>query len=233
MHSKNILKKFIPGMTFLAITTSAIVMGFTNDLNLYIHPRYIIFTFIFAIVGTLLYVAGKSYRDSAIKNSHSHISWVSASLCLGFVFALIIVPPKTLSSRTAMSRTSNVSNRLPQRNVSLARNTSTIKLEDWVSLLSQQSSAKLVIGKEAKVSGFVLPKGGESDRLLVARFVVTCCAVDASPIYLEARYPEWSNKVTMDDWVEVSGKFVEVDGSVVLDVDTLKEIQRPDSPYAY
>ena len=233
MRSRNTFKKYIPGLTFLAIAASTVAMGFTNNLNLYIHPRYIVFTFIFAIIGIVLYVAGRSYSDKAKDHPHSHISLFTACLCSGFIAVIILVPPTTLSSRTATNRTSNVSNRLPERNVSLARNTTSIKMEDWVSLLSQQSSAKLVVGKEAKVSGFVLPKAGENDRLLVARFVVTCCAVDASPIYLEARYPEWSSKVVVDDWVEVSGKFVEVNGVVILDVDNLVEIQRPDSPYAY
>lgn len=233
MRSRNTFKKYIPGLTFLAIAASTVAMGFTNNLNLYIHPRYIVFTFIFAIIGIVLYVAGRSYTDKSKGHSHSHLSLFTACLCSGFIAVIILVPPTTLSSRTATNRTSNVSNRLPERNVSLARNTTSIKMEDWVSLLSQQSSAKLIVGKEAKVSGFVLPKPGENDRLLVARFVVTCCAVDASPIYLEVRYPEWGNKVVVDDWVEVSGKFVEVNGVVILDVDNLVEIQRPDSPYAY
>jgi putative membrane protein len=72
----------------------------------------------------------------------------------------------------------------------------------------------------------------------VARFLVTCCAVDAQPLAVPVLLPGWQDEFAADDWVEVTGGFAPnpttgATEPMVLVPDTVTEIEQPAQPYVY
>ena len=217
---------------FIGVVCAIVIIYVQKDLNLYIHPRYILFTLVMAVIGLAVAVFG-FYGIEESEHSHDVISKGSALMCMVMVVAIFSLKPEPLSSRLASNRKSISTNNVQSQKISLARNTENIKLEDWASLLSQPFSAKLVIGKKAVFSGFVMPSSTDSERMFVSRFVVTCCAVDARPIQVEVQNPKSMDNVSRDEWVEVSGVFEDIDGAILLVANNVRKIERPQDPYAY
>ena len=78
----------------------------------------------------------------------------------------------------------------------------------WTKLLGAEASPGYYEGAEVDVVGFVYrPEGSPPDVFYVARFVVTCCAVDAQPVGLPVRHPGWQERFEEDAWVRVQGAF--------------------------
>ena len=110
-------------------------------------------------------------------------------------------------------------------------------IKDWVAAMRADPDPGSLAGKPVRVSGFVYrdsraPEGW----FLVARFVVQCCAVDATPIGLPVRTVEGS--VPKDGaWVAVEGTWdvTEVRGArkAVITPTSITPIARPDQPYLY
>jgi uncharacterized repeat protein (TIGR03943 family) len=113
----------------------------------------------------------------------------------------------------------------------------TFNIKDWVRAMRSDPDPEGLVGKTVRVSGFVYP-----DRRLpegwffVARFVVQCCAVDATPIGLPVR--------TAAGIVPNEGAWVAVDGvwevaetsrerKAVVTARSVTPIERPDRPYLY
>jgi uncharacterized repeat protein (TIGR03943 family) len=117
--------------------------------------------------------------------------------------------------------------------VTLAADTEKLKIEDWAALLGRPNEQNRIIGKKAYISGFVIPSNEDGNVLLVSRFAVSCCAIDATPLEVPVLYEGWDAIVQRDEWVEVRGVFAEHGGRTVLQATELRKIKRPDNPYAY
>ena len=85
---------------------------------------------------------------------------------------------------------------------------------------------------EAKV--FHDPEIMAADEMIVYRFVIVCCAADATPFQLMIRTPDVS-KFKNDQWVRVEGTLATavVDGKTVPAIDgaTVSAIEAPQDPY--
>jgi uncharacterized repeat protein (TIGR03943 family) len=72
----------------------------------------------------------------------------------------------------------------------------------------------------------------------VARFIITCCAVDAQPVGVPVYLPDWQDQFTIDEWVNVTGTFVsnpstESRQAIVLSPSTISLTDQPAQPYVY
>ncbi len=233
-------------------------LGVTGQLGLYIHPRYYVFTMIMAglavvlIVGAFAAVPGSDEHDehehpSPFERPRRRLLTISgAVVALGVVVAaamvLLIVPPTTLTSAAVEQRSLNgSSNTLSNAGtgVSASTDTSTYTVKDWAALIRQGAGADDLAGKTATLTGFVTPDSDDPDNVFyVARFVITCCAVDAQPVGVAVYDPGWSGTYKADSWVSVVGSF-EANPSVlstattVIQPDSVTAVVQPAEPYVY
>ena len=221
-------------------------LAVTGQLGLYIHPRY--FGFTIAVVGFALLATVAAYAvlprpDHDHEHDHGTASPVRGRLRaagqaiagIGLVVALLVLPPATLTSSTVQQRDLNAS--VETDTITLVgADPSGFALRDWATLLADPGTALAYAGRQATLSGFVTAApDGNPDVLYLARFVVTCCTVDAQPVGVPVAVQGWADQYPVDGWLEVTGTFVTSGdaGAVVLKPSTITPIDQPAQPYDY
>jgi len=239
----------------VAALVSTVWLAVTNQLILYIHPRYIVFTVIMTVLGLVLVVAsfGRS-PDREHDQEHGEptpsgyrraITVAGTVLTLVVAIALVIVPPATLTTATADQRvinstqvgsgTKTVDSAASAPAGAFARFT----VLDWSSLLRQTTDASFYRDKAANVVGFITRDADDPQNVFyVSRFVITCCAVDAQPVGVPVFLPNWQNRFAADHWVKVSGSFesnpsTKSQQSIALVPTATTKVDQPSEPYLY
>ena len=240
------------GVVLIAIAVIATVwMAVGNQLVLYIHPRYIVFTVIMAAIAIALVVASMLVRpdhddDDENPSARSRVLSVVALVVAGGVaIAMVALPPATLTSATAGQRdiTSTTVGAQTQ-SVSDAEGASDavfagFTVADWSSLLRQTTDLSFYAAKPVDVVGFITPDPDDPQNVFyVSRFVVTCCAVDAQPTGIPVYMPNWPDSFATDDWVHVTGEFAANSSrlskqGIALTPTAVDEVDQPSEPYLY
>jgi uncharacterized repeat protein (TIGR03943 family) len=248
------------GVTLSLIGVVAILwLGATGRLELYIHPRYVVFTIVMAVIGgaasiaAFLALPGRSEHHHDHDHDHDELpespprtGWRaavaitgSALLVVGAVVALLVLPPATLTSATAENRDIAGSTALSSADTTqlVGGDSTTFTVKDWATLLHQGLGDDFFAGKPAAISGFLVATD-DPDIVYVARFLVTCCAVDAQPLAVPVLLPGWQDELAADDWVEVTGGFspnpdAGATEPMVLIPDSVAQIEQPAQPYVY
>ena len=239
----------------VAALVSTVWLAVTNQLILYIHPRYIVFTVIMAALGLVLVVA--SFRRSpAHDHDHDHdqpsphgfrraITVVGTVLTLTLAVALVVVPPTTLTTATAEQRVINSTQvGSGTRTVDSAASApagafARFTVLDWSSLLRQTTDAGFYRDKAANIVGFITKDTDDPQNVFyVSRFVITCCAVDAQPVGVPVYLPNWRDRFAADQWVKVSGSFetnpsTKSQQSIALVPTVATKVDQPSEPYLY
>lgn len=241
------------GVTLSVVGVVAIVaLAVTGRLELYIHPRYVVFTVSMAVIAAvgvvtaLLLLPGRA--DSAHEHDHGHPASPmrrvlavagSAAVVLAAVVGLLVLPPASLTSATAQNRDATTSATLDSAETTalVGGDSSQFTVKDWAALLRQNPGVDFFAGKPADISGFVYPSD-DPDVFYVARFLITCCAVDALPLIVPVHYANWETEFAADDWVEVTGQFAQnpdaaSDEAIVLVPTRVAPIEEPSQPYVY
>lgn len=233
-------------------------LGFSGRLALYIHPRYVEFTMIMAVLAAVLVVAAVALTLMRGQADHDHdghghserpkssraLSITAAgsmAIVLAAVVCLVIVPPATLSSATAADRQMNAGAPVLDDDelISIGSDFSSFTVKDWASLLSQISSPDFFDGAIADVTGFVTPDAADPENVYyVSRFIVSCCAVDASPVGVPVYEPSWRDGLTENDWVRVVGPLLPNPSGlgaprVVVEPTTVEIVDEPSDPYVH
>lgn len=234
----------------LVVVVATVWLGVTGQLGLYIHPRYFGFTLVMAVLGLVFVVASFVMPAAADGEPRSPrrtglTLTGSAVLLLVAVLTVLAVPPATLTSATATQREINSGG---LDTTAAADQAATLvgtgdyerlSIKEWVSLLAQSDDPALYTAKTAKVTGFVLPDADDPDNVFyVARFVVTCCAVDAQPIGVPVYLPGWSATYSTDQWVQVTGTFranpsARSENSLTIQPTSTEPVDQPSDPYVY
>jgi putative membrane protein len=234
---------------------------FNQQLTLYIHPRYILFTVALNAVSLMACGVGfvlaawrmgvaslRSTTAVATPSSASSVPWrpsltiLAAGLVLIAAYAL---PARTLSSDTADQRSANFNSIQAQPSGSGAggdtlalfgADTSRLNVAEWAQAFNLRSTPASYVGKEVDVVGFVFhPKGTPEDIFYVSRFSVTCCAVDARPLGLPVYSTSWQEEFEEDSWVHVTGSFAETEEEiaepVVVVPENIEPTEQPEDPY--
>ncbi|MDH6237387.1 TIGR03943 family protein [Cryobacterium sp. CG_9.6] len=232
----------------LVAVTATLWLGLSGQLGLYIHPRYFVFTLVMAAIGLVLVVAAfvKRRGFDVVRTSRAETGLTLTGVVLLSVImvATILVPPTTLTAATATQREVNSGGLLGIDEEDTAALIGTGDFEDlsvreWVSLLGQSSDPAFYADKTTQVVGFITPDEGDPDNVFyVARFVVTCCAVDAQPIGVPVYLPGWQGTYDVDDWVQVTGTLrlsPAAQGSDPLAIDPadITPVEQPSDPYVY
>jgi len=250
----------------LAVALCTLWLALAGHLDLYINPRYSVFTIVLAVVAVPASVAGlvvvarghgHAHDDTdgdaaghdhgrrtggAARRTRIALSGVAALVTIGVTTAMLVLPPTTLSARTAQQRSvdsATLSNATgSEAAVSLlgsgSVDTSQYGVKDWAALIRQTTDTTSLVGKDVELSGFVVP--GADGSFTLTRFVISCCAVDAQPVGLgvvtDGAVPD------EDQWVTVTGKLAanpdqSADARIVIRAATVKKIAQPDDPYEY
>jgi uncharacterized repeat protein (TIGR03943 family) len=221
----------------------------TGRLTLYVHPRYIVFTVVMAVVAGVLVLAAVAILPGRLEQvDHDHstptprdrtLGWFRLAVLIGATFSLLVVPPATLSPRMLQNRdVISAGPRLDTKDVPKLQGSdpATFSLKDWAALL-QQGGVESVLGQDVNVSGYVLDQG-DDNVFFIARMVITCCAVDAQPIGLPVYRPNWKDELRPSTWIAVEGTFVQATGRAgrypaLIQIGTLTRIDQPNNPYVY
>ena len=224
------------GLLLTGIGSTAILwLALTGQLDLYIHPRYFAFTAFTASIAAITSVAAYALRG---RNASPGRGWGAALATAAVVLTLLIVPPTTLDSSMAQQRSVNSSVDTNQSVKLVGADPSRFTLRDWAALVTDPATAPTYAGHQVTLTGFVAPADESSDTFYLARFVVTCCTVDALPVGIPVRLSGWATKYRPDQWLEVTGTLVPAtdapDGAVlVLKPSKLRAVAEPAEPYEY
>ncbi len=233
----------------LVVVVVTLWLGMSGQLGLYIHPRYYVFTSVMAIIG-LVFVSASFARRRSFEIGHTGrvettLTGVGVVLLLAMGVAMVVIPPSTLTSATATQREVNSgglgSDDDAEQAAALigAGDFEQLSVREWASLLAQSSDPAFYADKTAQVTGFVTPDARDPDNVFyVARFVVTCCAVDAQPIGVPVYLPGWQAQYDVDEWVQVTGRFelsVSAAASDPLAITAVEiiPVDQPNDPYVY
>ncbi|MFC9917072.1 TIGR03943 family putative permease subunit [Agromyces binzhouensis] len=252
----------------VALTLVSVVatlwLAATGQLGLYINPDSSGFTVIMTLIGGILALAalalaparddhhdhddhGPDHRDHepesrAVRAAPARRRTATASAIVvvaGATVALLVLPPATLTARTAMDRDVEVTAaELAADAPSLAgADPSTFDLSDWALIANQFDDPAEFGGIELELAGFVSPVPGDpDDSFYITRFKITHCAIDAQPVGVPVHLPGWKERFAVDDWVVGTGELaadpVDRDG-LVLVPGTVGATDEPEQPYVY
>lgn len=256
----------------LAVALCTLWLALVGHLDLYINPRYSVFTIVLAAVGVPASIAGlvviargygHTHGDEADEHDHEHehggrpggagrrtriaLGGAAAIVTVGVTVAMLVLPPTTLSARTAQQRSvdsATLSNATgSEAAVSLLGSegvdTSQYGVKDWAALIRQTTDTTALVGKQVRLSGFVVP--GEDGSFTLTRFVISCCAVDAQPVGLGVVTDAGDRPDAVPDegqWVTVTGALAanpdqSADARIVIKAAKVTEIAQPKDPYEY
>lgn len=256
----------------LAVALCTLWLALVGHLDLYINPRYSVFTIVLAAVGVPASIAGlvviargygHTHGDDADEHEHEHehggrpggagrrtriaLGGAAAIVTVGVTVAMLVLPPTTLSARTAQQRSvdsATLSNATgSEAAVSLLGSegvdTSQYGVKDWAALIRQTTDTTALVGKQVRLSGFVVP--GEDGSFTLTRFVISCCAVDAQPVGLGVVTDAGDRPDAVPDegqWVTVTGALAanpdqSADARIVIKAAKVTEIAQPKDPYEY
>lgn len=165
----------------------------------------------------------------------------SLAVLLGIaVFGLIYVP-RPFASDTALARgiadPVALTRSQPQRFV---RNTppGERSLLEWIRTLNVYPEPDAYAGNPVNVTGFVIhPPSWDSNYLMVARFVLTCCAADAYPVGIPVKLEGDRGEFAADSWVSLQGEMITetLDGQrrLVIQPSDVVTVPEPQNPYEF
>jgi putative membrane protein len=215
------------------VLVATIWLAWTNQLVLYIHPRYIVFTVVMSVIALVFVVASFVTQRPDAEHEHEQeqepassgsspasgrlptiLAFAAFALSAVFALSLVVIPPSTLTSGTVDQRAINstgVGAEIQSIDAAAVASTdafASFTVLDWASLLGQSSDANFYAEKPVDVVGFVTADPDDPENVFyVSRFIVTCCAVDAQPVGVPVYLPDWENSFAIDQWVRVTGEF--------------------------
>ncbi len=221
-------------LLLVAASLYVLRLAVTDKLILYIHPRYVIFTIVMAVIALVLSVIsfGSTKSKLPIRNALIYIPFAL------IVISGLIFVPKSLSSYSVSQRSvdnSLTSSGRAEDTLSYYGGSSkNLSLVDWSRLLVRNTNPDYYTNKEVDVIGFLYDDGSD-DSFQIARFVVTCCTVDAQPTGLQVSKPNWASNYEQDEWLRIVGTIKEVgagqDKKLMLVPDSIEKVEEPDNPY--
>ncbi len=251
----------------LAVALCTLWLALVGHLDLYINPRYSVFTVVLAAVGVPASIAGlvviarghgHTHGDEADDHDHgAHapargrgvrlaLGGAAAVVTVGVTVAMLVLPPTTLSARTAQQRSvdsATLSNATGSEAAvallgSEGVDTSEYGVKDWAALIRQTTDTTALVGKQVELTGFVVP--GAQGSFTLTRFVISCCAVDAQPVGIGVVGDGKGADAVPDEgqWVTVRGALAanpdqSADARIVIRAAKLTEIAQPEDPYEY
>jgi putative membrane protein len=221
-------KTFLPWLDVLAMLAwGGLLLKYwgTGQLRLLIHPNYFWLVFVTGIALLILGIvrgwqtltsSRHKARDAQNRENLQHITLFPPGIGSGLLIAAAIagfaIAPTVLTSQAALQR--GVTESLPITRSQPQAFRATVKPEsrslvDWIKTLNAYPEPDAYAGQKVKVAGFVVHLDNLPDNyLLIGRFVLTCCAVDAYPVGLPVRLETSRKLYPPDTWLDIEGEMI-------------------------
>lgn len=207
---------------------------FTGRIAFYVNTRYSWLILLAGIVITFVYwfllvkYVQKLYKKGDFKQAFA-FAWKD-SIYVILAVVLFIITPAPLGTSLADNRNFNVlagEDNLFSQPSELVVNTENLALEEWISINTFSSNLEKYQDKPAEIEGMVFNRNGE---LILGKFSVSCCAVDASILGLNLVVNDL--EVIEGNWYRVTGTVnIREEDTIELIANSLTEIEVPDEPY--
>ncbi len=151
-------------------------------------------------------------------------------LATGFVAAVVLTPPATLSAELAMQRDTGTPPLFQGADtVALANvgDTSTFGVGEWASVFATATNPEAFDGSQVTLTGFATPNDGGFS---LTRLVITHCVIDAQPASVAIATPD---AVSTGQWVTVTGTIRDDGGHLAVHPTSVERIAEPKDPYEY
>ncbi|QZZ20940.1 TIGR03943 family protein [Leptothermofonsia sichuanensis E412] len=250
-----LLFNFSPWLDVLAIAAWGGLFLYyraNGKLFLLIHPSYMWLTVVAGVVLVVVallkgMVLMRQARRSTVRGGsgapHLRIfpPGIGSLLLLAIAILGMVITPRAFASQTALDRgatdTLTVTRVRPQV-FRGSEKTEDKSLVDWIRTLTVYPEPDAYTGQKAKVQGFVIyPPNLPNQYLLIARFVITCCAADVYPVSLPVKLAQSRDTYKADSWLEIEGAMMTETlaekRQLVIEAKTIKEIPEPKNPYEY
>jgi len=247
MRFRNKTLKLLMLAALLLMTGFIIRLAIKQQLALYVHPRYILFTVSMSIIAAVFiadYGVGlfRGLRASKSQIRITRQEVLSIIPVVLVILMILVAPQRALTSSAAQQRglgEGSVGQNIGVFSSSSLTNYSTnfdsLTFNDWITIFGAGQFADSYIGKQATVSGFVVAAEEYDNNFYVSRFFVTCCAVDATPLGIKIQQKDWHKDYKEDQWVEVRGTIAKSPSGIydyVIIPDNIRIIEQPRNPYA-
>ncbi|KYC34946.1 hypothetical protein WA1_49945 [Scytonema hofmannii PCC 7110] len=220
----------------------------TEKLVLLVHPRYfwLVITSGFVLLFIALFRVWGLWRKHPTLPKVQHLSlfppsWSSGLLLVIALVGLVVIP-RPLTSYAANQQDvtdfSIAANRFKPQAFRASIRPEDRTLVDWVKTLTVYPEPDRYVGQRAKVQGFVVHlKSLPDDFFVIARFVITHCALDATPMGLPVKLTTNRQAYSPDTWLEIEGEIMtaELEGKrqLTIQAKSVKPIPEPKNPYEY
>lgn len=233
-----------------------ILIAVRGQLGFYIHPRYHLLAVVATMAGGMLLIldivlelrhnlARKRCTSAGVttterpKKPRRTIPILSI-VTAGILILAIILPPRPLSSSSAANRaTSGPTSTTGRCDKPEPLDGKPVSMNRWRSAFDDCPNDSFFDGVTIDVTGFVArdPSGFYDNRYFeLSRFVISCCAVDSTPISILAKTPD-AERYRDNQWLQVRGQIKrELSGSkavYVLTNPTITPTTEPANPYEF
>lgn len=221
-----------------------LLLACRDQLGFYIHPRYHIFASIISIIGIVLLLIDTMLQlklKASVKPAKFSLKSVKPASYLAIIILLAgyLLPPKPLSPSSLAQRESPAIIE-PESRCEVPKSkegSSTISINRWKTAINSCKQTSYFNNTDISITGFVsngLLKNYGYNYFYIARYVISCCAVDSVPMKILVEknffidYPDGT-------WLTVKGKLSQkvVNGQaeyVITDAHAAK-IDQPKYPY--
>lgn len=225
------LKRFFYSVRNIVIDKKFILIIVLSFLSAFVSTIFIVL-----LVFIVIIPFKESVFDRIIQKFPMGSSLMIIALLTGF-----LLPARALSSSTASQRSVDFNSLNVSDNINIAQgfntDTKNYSIGDWIASFNFNPDLNSYVNKDVSVTGFVYkPDNLPADEILIARFVITCCAVDARPVGLRVKVSS-KDSYKEDDWIKVSGKF-QLDENLdkkdlIIAPDKIEKTDVPSNPYIY
>jgi uncharacterized repeat protein (TIGR03943 family) len=240
-------KRLYRSLQALLLLGMSIFLAFkaaSGQLVYYINQRFVPLTVVaiifLAVITQTLFAENKRSRQHD-DDDHDHAP-ASANLWFMLVPLLIgvLIPSRPLDSSSFATKGFSANTPLVSADSS-AKLFETASQErnilDWVKLFNFQNDIPQVLGQQAAVTGFVyFDKSLNKNQFFVSRFVISCCAADASAIVMIVEWPQAST-LKQDSWVLVKGAVQSITlnerAAPLIQAVSVQAVPEPEQPYLF
>ncbi|MDO4773712.1 MAG: TIGR03943 family protein [Candidatus Saccharibacteria bacterium] len=232
-------------LSFVLLSGYIISLWLGGNLSAYIHPRYHLFTVIMiALCGmaALIDIIHTLYRHHrALRTERPTQPDIVSSIVIIVLLLGIILPPQSLSLHAATTRARDTNDSLPFAPTQTAAchppetgQQGNTLLYRWLSAVHACATPDDFVGEAITMVGFITEQPDDLRSFYLTRFLVSCCAVDSTPLRVRVIAPTWRTDHTPGQWLRVEGKVAkDRTGALVITDATLTPINQPASPYEF
>lgn len=232
------MDKILIFIALLLVNIHVIQLYLSGNLTLYSHPRFGLFAVFMSTIATLLLlVLAITNRSFGLrKHLRQRPSFLSV-ICILFCIVAITLPPRPLSPQSVIQRekSENGAYQVSCKEASNIKSSSAL-IASWSRILSACKEDPLIHdGKSLTLTGFV-HHNTNSHSLKIARYLMSCCAVDATPNSLEMTSSEIVS-LPKGQWVTINAtiksKYIDGKQQNYIEIQKIKTIKEPEQPYEY